>query len=154
MRLIWGESFSSSAMMSCKNMCIMKKGIDKCDYVGFSIFPKILAMCPSHFNPNRSSLNVPEHILAVHIFPLSILFLSSQTGSFKIWTACTIGLSDFARRLELKLTTLLFFLKKKLLFILANVYVVVSKLKIKGWKYSYLKLVNFFGTQPFHLQQA
>lgn len=112
MRLIWGESFSSSAMMSCKNMCIMKKGIDKCDYVGFSIFPKILVMCPSHFNPNRSSLNVPEHILAVHIFPLSILFLSSQTGSFKIWTACTIGLSDFARRLELKLTTLLFFLKK------------------------------------------
>lgn len=78
MRLIWGESFSSSAMMSCKNMCIMKKGIDKCDYVGFSIFPKILVMCPSHFNPNRSSLNVPEHILAVHIFPLSILFLRAK----------------------------------------------------------------------------
>lgn len=33
MRLIWGESFSSSTMMSCKNMCIMKKAIDKCDYV-------------------------------------------------------------------------------------------------------------------------
>ena len=63
--------------------------------VGFSIFRKIRVMCPSHFNPDRSSLNVPEHILAilslgkhllpaVHIFPLSILFLSSQTGSFKI----------------------------------------------------------------------
>ena len=30
MRLIWGESF---LMMSRKNMFIMKKAIDKCDYV-------------------------------------------------------------------------------------------------------------------------
>lgn len=63
--------------------------------VGLSIFRKIRVMCPSHFNPDRCSLNVPEHILAtitwqtsppaVQIFSvIHSIILLSQTGSFKI----------------------------------------------------------------------
>lgn len=62
--------------------------------VGLSIFRKIRVMFPSHFNPDRCSLNVPEHILATITWQTSpsrayfsvihSIILSSQTGSLKI----------------------------------------------------------------------